>query len=676
MKIYKSNKPYKLASDVAELIKTLRITPNATTKITPFEAHFGRRPNTPLTNISTSPKLSNLSWEKTKLSCLDEKVLTKPALSAEAMWDRENNSDDELDLVYKETNTRGLGTQKQDQHYLPELTCTPVDSENNETARITASSQGATGTSTKVNPGKQRAKVQPDPRNQQDAITLQSSDDEYDRQLLLKFPIGAHLPLSNKPYDALKLKRSFLMEKSNNLETLRTRKPIRLLINQEKQNLPLVFLKDRFKGPAHTIDPKTGRRIEQIARKSGTIARKTKNPGTFGAQFKIIENGSVQNYSPHTAWIREDGKQPRVVRHDGLAFIPDPRVYGKCRPAALKDFVTYKHLPHAKPRVSGEKTTKPTPATADTQGTISPKRSPPKTTQDVLKQTLNRKALGPQKLLSTFNNKSKLAQRTKQTKTSKPQQRPKPAGKMSPQKKPKNDLSKYQFECDTSISLSSDTDVNENTPSPDKPAAKRIDINATPEQKSPEIRRSSRQRKSALATKFGKAIPIAQIAETSAPCLVAHVDLTTADVNEQDNTNVTPHNSQNPFSETLQSLCSSEEIMCTEIHMETETPEITRNDDLHNITPAEKETSSRYNTTPAEKTTCSRYILDKPKTTEESFSKNFEEAMNILQAISPVRGISMPFQREREEVTDQTASHTAIRLEQNVQSETTNPTEK
>ena len=593
MKIDKNNKPYKLASDVAELIKTLRITPNATTKVTPFEAHFGRRPNTPLTNISTSPKLSNLSWENTRLSCLDEKVLTKPALSAEAMWDRENNSDEELDLVYHGTDARGLGTQKKKDHqYLPEPTCTPVDSGKTDTATTAANPRGATCTSIDVNPGKQRARVLPDSRNQQDAITLESSDDKYDEQLLKNFPIGAHFPLSNEPYDALKLKRSFLMEKSNNLETLRTRKPIRLLTNQEKQNLqraPLVFLKDRFKSPAHTIDPKTGRRLEQVAGKSETIARKIKNPGTFGAQFKIIENGSVQNYSPHTAWIREDGKQPRVVRHDGVAFIPDPRVYGKCRPAALKDYVAYKHLPRAKPRVSGEKTTKPLPATADTQGTISPKRSPPKTIQDVLQQTLNRKALGPQKLFSTFNNKSKLAQHAKQqTKISKPQQRPKPSEKMSPQKKPKVDLSKVQFECDTSISLSSDTDVNEKTPSPDKPAAKRLDIKATPEQKSPEIRRSSRQRNSALATKLGDAITIAQIAEASVPCLVAHVELTTADVNGQDQPIVTPQNNQNPVPGTLPSLCYSEEIMCTEIHMETETPEITRNDNLHDTTPAAK----------------------------------------------------------------------------------------
>ena len=60
MKIDNRNKPYKLASDVAVLIKTLRVTPNATTKITPFEAHFGRKPNTPLSNMVTSPKSLNL----------------------------------------------------------------------------------------------------------------------------------------------------------------------------------------------------------------------------------------------------------------------------------------------------------------------------------------------------------------------------------------------------------------------------------------------------------------------------------------------------------------------------------------------------------------------------------------------------------------------------------------
>ena len=102
--------------------------------------------------------------------------------------------------------------------------------------------------------------------------------------------------------------------------------------------------------------------MEQVARKLGTIARKTKNPGVFSAQFKIIENWSIIIYSTHTPWVREDGKRPRVLKHDGLAFVPDPRVYGNCRPAQLKDFVAYKHLPRAKPRISaaGFDQTKPT----------------------------------------------------------------------------------------------------------------------------------------------------------------------------------------------------------------------------------------------------------------------------------------------------------------------------
>ena len=194
-------------------------------------------------------------------------------------------------------------------------------------------------------------------------------------------------------------------------------------------------------------------------------------------------------------------------------------------------------------------------------------------------------------------------------------------------------------------------------------AAKRVDIKATPEQNSPEIRRSSRQRKSALATKLGEAIPIAQIAETSVPCLVAHVELATADVSRQDQPIVTPQNNQNSVPETLPSLSSSEETIITEIHMETATQENTRNESLGN-------------TTAAMKTTSSRYILDKPRTTEESFSKDFEEAMNILHAISPVRGISMTFQRERENTTEQTVSYTAIQMEKDPQQEDTSVTEQ
>ena len=91
--------------------------------------------------------------------------------------------------------------------------------------------------------------------------------------------------------------------------------------------------------------------------------------------------------------------------------------------------------------------------------------------------------------------------------------------------------------------------------------------------------------------------------------------------------------------------------------METATPENTRHENLSDTTTKMK--------------TSSRYILDKPRTTEESFSKNFEEAMDILHAISPVRGISMTFQRERENTTEQIDSQTTIQAEKDTQQENT-----
>ena len=45
------------------IIHQLQICKQKTTKISPFEAHFGRKPNIPLSVISTTPKLSNFTYE-------------------------------------------------------------------------------------------------------------------------------------------------------------------------------------------------------------------------------------------------------------------------------------------------------------------------------------------------------------------------------------------------------------------------------------------------------------------------------------------------------------------------------------------------------------------------------------------------------------------------------------
>ena len=68
-----------------------------------------------------------------------------------------------------------------------------------------------------------------------------------------------------------------------------------------------------------------------------------------------------------------------------------------------------------------------------------------------------------------------------------------------------------QFECNTSISLSSDQELNRKTPSPKKPDAKKLDTKRTPEEFEQMCRRSFRARTSTLAGKFGNAIPISTI---------------------------------------------------------------------------------------------------------------------------------------------------------------------
>ena len=98
MRIDPANTPYKLASEVVEIIKILRITPPGVTKISPFEAHMGRKPNTPLSNLATTSSPTKLNWENAKHACLDRKNLTKPSLPAEIMHDLQNWSEDEVSI--------------------------------------------------------------------------------------------------------------------------------------------------------------------------------------------------------------------------------------------------------------------------------------------------------------------------------------------------------------------------------------------------------------------------------------------------------------------------------------------------------------------------------------------------------------------------------------------------
>ena len=49
-----------LSEILANIIENIKLIPNATTQLSPFEAHFCRKPNTEISNIVTMPSHKNL----------------------------------------------------------------------------------------------------------------------------------------------------------------------------------------------------------------------------------------------------------------------------------------------------------------------------------------------------------------------------------------------------------------------------------------------------------------------------------------------------------------------------------------------------------------------------------------------------------------------------------------
>ena len=90
-----------LATIVAKIIESIRLILNTTTKLKPFEAHFGRPPNTELSNIITKPSSKNLSYKLINKFASDQATLRHPALPREIMWDWDNDSEPELNIEYK-----------------------------------------------------------------------------------------------------------------------------------------------------------------------------------------------------------------------------------------------------------------------------------------------------------------------------------------------------------------------------------------------------------------------------------------------------------------------------------------------------------------------------------------------------------------------------------------------
>ena len=89
------------ANRITNIIENIRLIPNTTTKISPFEAHFGRKPNTEMSNITTTASHKNLTYKNLTKYCLDKKLLKQNALTMEDIWKRDGESEDDLDIRYR-----------------------------------------------------------------------------------------------------------------------------------------------------------------------------------------------------------------------------------------------------------------------------------------------------------------------------------------------------------------------------------------------------------------------------------------------------------------------------------------------------------------------------------------------------------------------------------------------
>ena len=296
----------------------------------------------------------------------------------------------------------------------------------------------------------------------------------------------------------------------------------------------------------------------------------------------------------------------------------------------------------------------------------------------MIRQTTSRRKLGHDRLHKIIPPTAKASTTQTQSSTTNLKS-PSRKGQGSPSKIRKEANKNIEFECDTSISLSSDDSIiQELKQSPQMPPAKKVDRKTTPPQNSSANknaqssvpnRRSTRNITSALAQKFGNAIPINTIAKNTT---VEEVCLITVQ-----------QNTSEPTGQTIAVHESSTDIECIEIsssdkkpcHSSEKTPEQMRikesgetggpteaDTHAHETSPQSSsrtqlasgiDTSTTFLSpnNPQQRAISSRYVIGRsdetPYSPDKSFIDSFNDAMKILQSISPPKN-SMTFQREYE----------------------------
>ena len=89
--------PFKIKRSLRQIAEELRICQKKAINVSPLEAHFGRRANTPKTNLTSTPNSVNLKLPYVQPHYLDDTIMGEDELISDKRWEQEDlNSDEEV----------------------------------------------------------------------------------------------------------------------------------------------------------------------------------------------------------------------------------------------------------------------------------------------------------------------------------------------------------------------------------------------------------------------------------------------------------------------------------------------------------------------------------------------------------------------------------------------------
>ena len=105
---------FNVKASINSIIYQLRICRQKTINISPFEAHFGRKANTALSNIKTKPDPKSLTYKNILNKYLDLETVRWDQLITDKNWNNDERSDIEIEVNKDKLGKEAMKRQKED----------------------------------------------------------------------------------------------------------------------------------------------------------------------------------------------------------------------------------------------------------------------------------------------------------------------------------------------------------------------------------------------------------------------------------------------------------------------------------------------------------------------------------------------------------------------------------